>query len=388
MTINQYERQQLNVANQLDSNFFSGKVVSIAEAASITKSPYKKLQLPYKKYHLHRHYYTEDDHVELAEFNNVISNHVFQIFFPEHNLAITDEASYIDVLNGFYSMPHEYKDNVISFEWNKPLVYIDEPVLMIGGRNNHFHWILNWLPRLFVAKTFQDMFGGLEKVKVCVHQGIRETCIESLEKLGIKREQLIYVNTEYQSSEHFYCFRKLYLPTFFQPRNFSHFIRDSYLKFLNQASLLKKDSNLPKLIYVSRQQEKRRRRRVVNNDALEKCLKRYGFETIFCENLSFEEQMNLFYNADFVLGPHGAGLTNIVFCRPQTKILVFEYSRGSMFNGLAKSCQLDPTIIVTEQHIDEAYEKEHPKFQVRLRDFIVDINQLESHLKDTLEKAN
>ena len=383
--INQHEKRKSDIVNELNSKSFSGKVVSIGEAATITKSPYKKQQFPYQKYHLHRHHYLpENDCIELAEFSNVISNHIFQLFFPEHNLAIIQDASYKNALNGFFSMPHEYQDGVISFKWNKPLVYIDDPVLMIGGHNNHFHWILNWLPRLFVAKAFQDMFGSLDKVKVCVHQGISKNYIESLEKLGIKQEQLIFTNINYRTTENFYFFRKLYVPTFFQTDSFSHFIRDSYLSFSAQGSLLKNDTSLPKLVYISRQKEKRKRRRVVNNDELEKCLKRYGFETIFGEDLSFEEQMNLFYNADLVLGPHGAGLANIVFCRPQTKVLVFEYSHGSMFDGLAKSCQLDPTIMITEQHIDEAYEKENPQFESRLRDFIVDIEQVEAYLKDNL----
>lgn len=387
MIVNQDEKQRLNVEKQIDNKVFSGKVVSIAEAAAITKSPYKKLDFPGQRYHLTKYKYIKDDFIEIAEFSNVISNHVFQIFFPEHNIAVVEEASYKNALK-LFPMPHEQQNNSISFEWNKPLVYIEEPVLMIGGHKNHFHWILNWLPRLFIAKEFQDMFGGLENIKICVDGGLRKAHIESLEKIGISQEQLLFNSMSYKNTEHFYYFKKLYFPNFFQPTEFSLFIRDYYHDFFTKKSLLKQDDSLPKLIYVSRQQERRIRRRVVNNEALEKCLKSYGFETVFVENLSFEEQINLFYNADLVLGPHGAGLANIVFCRPQTKLLVFEYSEHSLFEGLAKICELDPTVMVTEQHIDEAYEQENPKFQTRLRDFIVDIDRLESYLKDTLKMAS
>jgi hypothetical protein len=384
--VNQYSQQKLEVESIQDRDF-SGRIVSIAEAASITNSPYQKLKLCDRRYHLFDNNYENDDYIELAEFRNVISNHIFQLFFPEHNIAITEEASYVNALNSF-PMPHEYENNSISLKWEKPLVYIDEPVLMLGGHNNHYHWILNWLPRLFVAKHFQEMFGDISNLKVCVHQGISETYIKSLETLGIKRSQLIFNSMVYKNSKEFYYFRKLYFPTFFKNTHFNLFIKDAYIRFFTETSVLKKDSSLPKLIYVSRQKEQRRRRRIVNNEDLEKCIKPFGFETVFCEDLSLEEQANIFYNADFIIGPHGAGLANIMFCRPHTKLLVFEYKKRTEFNGLANVCQLNPTMMISKQYIDEAYEKDHPKFQSRLRDLIVDLDLLESHLKDTLLIAN
>jgi len=384
--VHQYEKAA-GAANCSDNNYFTGTIVSIGKAASITGSPYHKLELPYQRYQLFDDDYLDDDYVELAEFSNVISNHIFQLFFPEDNLAIVDEASYVNALNSF-TMPHKREGNSISFEWNKPLVYIDEPVLMLGGHNNHYHWILNWLPRLFVAKEFQAVFGDLSKIKVCVHKGISETYIRSLEMLGVRRENLIFNSMFYENSRHFFHFKKLYFPTFFKNTQFSPFVRDSYLKFFKENSILKEDNTSPKLIYMSRQKEERRRRRVVNNDELEKCIKGYGFETVYGEDLSFEEQANLFYNADFILGPHGAGIANIVFCRPQTKLLIFEYKKRTEFKGLANICQMKPIVMQSEQHIDEAYEREHPNFQARLRDFIVDIDRLESCLQDALPKLS
>ena len=381
--VNQYEKQTTDTIDRLDNNSFTGTIVSIAEAASITGSPYWKLELPYKRYQLFDDDYLNEDYIELAEFSNVISNHIFQVFFPEKNIAIVDEASYVNALSSF-PMPHKREGNSINFEWKKPIVDIDEPVLMLGGQNNHYHWILNWLPRLFVAKTFPDAFGDLGNLKVCVHEGISETYIQTLEMLGVKRSNLIFNSMFYGNSKHFFRFKKLYLPTFFKNTQFSTFVRDSYLKFFTENSILKQDRNSPKLIYVSRQKEQRRKRRVVNNQEVEKCVKRFGFETIYAEDLSFEEQANLFYNADFVLGPHGAGIANIVFCRPKTKLLVFEYKKRTEFKGLANICQMKPIILPTEQYIDEAYEREHPEFPSRFRDFIVDTNRLESCLKDAL----
>jgi capsular polysaccharide biosynthesis protein len=48
-----------------------------------------------------------------------------------------------------------------------------------------------------------------------------------------------------------------------------------------------------------------------------------GFETVFLERMAIEDQISLFRDAEFVIGAHGAGLTNLLFCAPGTKVLEF-----------------------------------------------------------------
>eukprot|EP00211_Chloroparvula_japonica_P001497 CAMPEP_0119121998 /NCGR_PEP_ID=MMETSP1310-20130426/2382_1 /TAXON_ID=464262 /ORGANISM="Genus nov. species nov., Strain RCC2339" /LENGTH=583 /DNA_ID=CAMNT_0007111599 /DNA_START=612 /DNA_END=2366 /DNA_ORIENTATION=- len=38
---------------------------------------------------------------------------------------------------------------------------------------------------------------------------------------------------------------------------------------------------------------------------------------------SFAEQVDIFYKADIIIGAHGAGLVNMVFCRPNAKVIIF-----------------------------------------------------------------
>jgi capsular polysaccharide biosynthesis protein len=44
---------------------------------------------------------------------------------------------------------------------------------------------------------------------------------------------------------------------------------------------------------------------------------------VFPERLSLAEQAQCFNNASVIFAPHGAGLTNIVFCKPGTKVVEF-----------------------------------------------------------------
>jgi capsular polysaccharide biosynthesis protein len=50
-------------------------------------------------------------------------------------------------------------------------------------------------------------------------------------------------------------------------------------------------------------------------------MRHHGFSTHMLEDLSFDEQITLFSQAEFVVAPHGAGLANLLFCQPGTKVL-------------------------------------------------------------------
>lgn len=60
----------------------------------------------------------------------------------------------------------------------------------------------------------------------------------------------------------------------------------------------------------------------MENDAeVVEALRTLGFERVLCENLSFAKQVACFADAQFVVGPHGGGLTNTMWCSPGTKVL-------------------------------------------------------------------
>ena len=66
------------------------------------------------------------------------------------------------------------------------------------------------------------------------------------------------------------------------------------------------------------------RRIIHNHQELKNILeKKYGnkFLNIALDNLNIFEQFDLFYNAKIIIGQHGAGLTNIFFCKKNVKII-------------------------------------------------------------------
>ena len=70
---------------------------------------------------------------------------------------------------------------------------------------------------------------------------------------------------------------------------------------------------------------KRRQRALVNHDDVLKAVQKFASETnrdvyVFDDTAlpSFNETLTIFYRADVIFGPHGAGMTNMIFARPGT----------------------------------------------------------------------
>jgi hypothetical protein len=57
------------------------------------------------------------------------------------------------------------------------------------------------------------------------------------------------------------------------------------------------------------------------NPALEEFLAAQGFTSVVPEDLTPAEQIRLFLHADMVVGAHGAGMANLLFCPPGTRVL-------------------------------------------------------------------
>jgi capsular polysaccharide biosynthesis protein len=50
-------------------------------------------------------------------------------------------------------------------------------------------------------------------------------------------------------------------------------------------------------------------------------LTKKGFTTYNVEKLNIQEQIFLFNEASIIVGAHGAAFSNIIFCKPETKII-------------------------------------------------------------------
>jgi hypothetical protein len=70
-------------------------------------------------------------------------------------------------------------------------------------------------------------------------------------------------------------------------------------------------------LYIGR----RGTRRVVNEDALMEILARHGFERVYMEDIDIMEQIATAREAEAIIGPHGAGMTHMLFAEPNAFVM-------------------------------------------------------------------
>ncbi|MCB0841509.1 MAG: glycosyltransferase family 61 protein, partial [Bacteroidetes bacterium] len=82
------------------------------------------------------------------------------------------------------------------------------------------------------------------------------------------------------------------------------------------------------------------------------------------ENLSVMEQAKMLSEAEAVMCPHGAGLTNIVFCQPGTKIieLLHHSAVNEMYWVISNAIGLDYSYLLSEGERPEDYVDPYENF--------------------------
>ena len=98
-------------------------------------------------------------------------------------------------------------------------------------------------------------------------------------------------------------------------------ISPSQIKWIagKRRANLKTTGERHKRVFISRANASKRR--CTNEDELKTALENYNFEFISLEGLSLEKQHQVFASSEAIMGVHGAGLTNIVSCKPGTIII-------------------------------------------------------------------
>lgn len=107
--------------------------------------------------------------------------------------------------------------------------------------------------------------------------------------------------------------QEMIFPSFLTRRSLTHVPRP-VLNHLLPHLLPTRPRRKRHRIFVARREGSRGRLRVIENEAeLWHALKDLGFEKVHLEDLSFDDQIALFYDASIVVSPHGAGLSNMIF---------------------------------------------------------------------------
>ena len=182
----------------------------------------------------------------------------------------------------------------------------------------YFHWIFDSLPRLKLLEDVRDEIDYL-----IVPSNLKKFHMETLYLLGFTDDKLFKI----KDGTHLKC-ENFYVPSLpVGAASMSKWV----CEFL-RTSFLPENPAVPfRLIYISRKDALYRK--VINENEVEDYLKRSGFELLQMSEFPFSEQVKIFSEARIVVAPHGAGLTNTVFCQ---KASILELVSPSYVGGFSK----------------------------------------------------
>lgn len=148
---------------------------------------------------------------------------------------------------------------------------------------------------------------------------------------------------------------------------------DILQKFSSEIKTKKLKTERAEKIYVSR--ARRPKRNIVNEEEVEKVLSDFGFRTVFFEDYLFLEQVNIANKAKYLIGAHGAGLTNMLFMNPGSKVLELRAEKNTDDNcyfSLASAMDLD--------YYYQCCRKETPADTENKSNLVVDIEELKKNV--------
>ena len=249
---------------------------------------------------------------------------------PAYVVSVKNDRLYIDKVNyvavisqdnkvvGDVSMQlgeasSEYNQIFSQRSFRKP-VKLDGPAfpMLIGGSgdSNYFHWMFDVLPRLHLLQES----GWSDAVAwYIVPRNMLSFQQDTLRLLGLDASKII------EGHKYIHIQADVLIASTFV-RQLEHipawtcdYLRGQFLPIVKTNKLN------PALFYISRSDSSSRI--VENEQELIELLQKHGFATVVIAELSFMEQVSLFATAQAIVAPHGAGLTNIVFCNPGTAVL-------------------------------------------------------------------
>lgn len=159
--------------------------------------------------------------------------------------------------------------------------------------DNHSHWLTAHLPKLLLLRERDEL------EDVLMPRQMTSTMESSLKMLGLDPQQFPTFDFE----------RPLEVQrlTVLSTDRF----RPELLRPVRSA--LSQTNEPPfRRVFISRARAERRR--LLNEDEVWRLLEGEGFQRVLMEELDFEQQVRLMNETAVLVAPHGAGLTNMMFC--------------------------------------------------------------------------
>lgn len=194
---------------------------------------------------------------------------------------------------------------------------------LIGGNDNYYHWLLNYLPRIMFYEHILYRAPLILKDQMpAFAQAHLRICLDSKsENIFIKNNELIF-------------FKRLFVPTFFQnPIHSPTAVAYLRKKFLSYRRPEKHSLR----VYLSRD-DGGTRRQILNESQVIDLVEQFGYLVVKPGQLNAIDQIDIFSGIKSLISLHGAGLANMIHMQPNGTVIELQNreSYTSVFWELGK----------------------------------------------------
>jgi len=216
-----------------------------------------------------------------------------------------------------------------------------------SGHSNYYHWLFDLLPRIKIYSEIYD----IKDLDYLYANKLKKWQRQSLVPLGL--EEMNIIDTQkyrHIEADEIICTGH---PSYFsgyvehQSKNIPVWV----VKWLRETFLCSaKKFTCNDKIFIDRSAAPLTHGQFINDAEISEFLINKGFTKYRIEKLNFLEEIYLFKNASYVIGAHGAGLTNITFCEKGTKVIEIRSKNhsNSIYSSLSAINNLDYNLISTD----------------------------------------
>ena len=224
--------------------------------------------------------------------------------------------------------------------------------------DNFYHWMIDNLTKLRGVERFEEETGN--EVTLILRADAPSFVHEALDALGYGENSYL----EWEGGP--LHVDRLVVPSFPEP----DLETLEWLRSRLEASKGEKKVD-SRGVYISRQKATKGRR-IRNYDEVTSMLSDYGVEPIYLEDLSLSDEVATLQHADWVVGPHGAGLTSMIWTDDLYVVELFNTVVNAPFYILAEILGHNYGAIAGQGVGKTGYSRD--------QDIVIDVDELEHEL--------
>ncbi len=273
------------------------------------------------------------DYPEIAlwKFVNATAFHSSDLVLTEKNYAVWPKYYYYNYAKNIITDKNviREKDGILTYKKPRKVIEVKSAFSLIGVFAHIWaHAIVEYYPKLAVLRKAID--DSNDKITVLVPEykdnQLREVIYAQLEKydvniLVVNEGDAVKANTLYFMPR----------PTIFTdhetditpgdqvfPRTVIDYVKENLVQPYTMN--VEVDKNYSKIFLPRRGGIGKG---IINQDEIEQIFKDKGFVFVQPHKISLEEKVKIFKSAQMIVGPFGSAFTNLFFCRPGVKVLLF-----------------------------------------------------------------